>query len=82
MPDLRAVAARVTEGLCLAPLTAKEGRRGGEGEDVNLIKLLCSPIVLAVSVAEDAVLLIPSKMTDPNHESATSRAVKMLAEDK
>ena len=55
-------------------------RRNGVAS-VNLIKLLCAPIVLAVAVVEDAVLLLPSKMTDPNHESATSKAVKMLARD-
>ena len=37
---------------------------------MNIIKLLCAPVVLAVAVVEDVILLVPSKMTDTNHESA------------
>lgn len=48
---------------------------------MNLIKLLCAPVALAVAVAEDAVFLVPSKMSYPDHESATSRCVKMLTSE-
>ena len=47
---------------------------------MNLIKLLCAPVVLAVAVVDDAVNLIPRRMSNDDGPSATERAVKMLAE--
>ena len=47
---------------------------------MNIFKLIAAPVVLAAAVIEDAILLVPSKMTDPNHESAVLKAAKFLAE--
>lgn len=47
---------------------------------MNLLKVLLSPVVVAAAVVEDAVFLVPSKMSDPNHESATLRAAKFLTD--
>ncbi len=46
---------------------------------MNLLKVLLSPVVIAAAVVEDAVFLVPSKMSDPGHESAVFRAAKFLA---
>ncbi len=45
---------------------------------MNLIKLLCAPVVLVVAVIEDAAMLVPRKMSDPDAESATMRAARLL----
>jgi hypothetical protein len=55
-------------------------REAVTGEAMNIFKLIAAPVVLAAAVIEDAILLVPSKMTDPNHESAVLKAAKFLAE--
>lgn len=48
---------------------------------MNLIKLLCAPVVLAVAVVEDAVTLIPRRSSLDDGPTATERAFKTLTED-
>ncbi len=47
---------------------------------MNLVKLLCAPVVMAVAVVEDAVTILPRRSMGDDGPTAVERALKALSE--
>ncbi len=48
---------------------------------MNLMKLICAPVLLAVAVVDDAMTLVPRRMSDPDAESASMKAARFICEE-